>query len=44
VNILLLRSFIHVAYLRNSYMFRPFSYAIVRLIYILFEATIQYAI
>ena len=29
VNILLLRSFIHIAYLRNNYIFRPFVVVVV---------------
>jgi hypothetical protein len=45
VNILLLRSFIHIAYLRSNYMFRPFySRPSSGWSYILFETTIQYTI
>ena len=44
VNILLLRSFIHTEYLRRNYMFRPFFRPSSGWSYILFEATIQYAI
>ena len=39
-----LRSFIRIAYLRNNYMFRPFSRPSSGWSYILFQATIQYAI
>ena len=44
VDILLLRSCIHKAYLRNNYMFRPFSMPSSIWSYILFEATIQYGV
>ena len=45
VNILLLRSIIHIVYFRSNYMFRPFfPWPSSSWSYILFEATIQYAI
>jgi len=44
VDILLLSSFILISYLRNNYMFRPFSRPSSGWSYILFEETIQYAV